>query len=96
MTVLARDENHRTVMGGVADNDLVTPLPTTVDHLTNRVLIDITEVADVVGTLPTEPDPRDENRVPVAMGVSDLDGITPLPVLIDDATGLLFVDLVFE
>lgn len=36
---------------------------------------------------------RDENHVPVALGVSDADATVTLPLTIDDATGRLLVDM---
>lgn len=37
--------------------------------------------------------PRDQNSVPTLLGVSSADGITPLPVQVDPATGAILVDV---
>src|SRR6185436_10536158 len=36
--------------------------------------------------------PRDANYVPVLMGVSSVDGVTPVPVYADSSTGELLID----
>lgn len=38
--------------------------------------------------------PRDDNRIPAIFGVSDLDGVTPLPLLVDHITGRLLVSAI--
>ena len=36
---------------------------------------------------------RDENHVPVLLGVSSVDGVTPVPIQVDPVTGRLLVDI---
>lgn len=36
---------------------------------------------------------RDQNRIAIAMGVSDTDGVTPLPILVDPVTGYVLVTM---
>ena len=36
---------------------------------------------------------RDQNHIPVAMGVSSADGVTPLPLLVDPVTGRLLITI---
>ena len=37
--------------------------------------------------------PRDQNFVPVLLGVSSVDGVTPVPIRVDPATGRVLVDV---
>ena len=36
--------------------------------------------------------PRDENRVPVILGVSTVDGETPTPIKVNPATGAVLIE----
>lgn len=36
---------------------------------------------------------RDQNHIPIAMGVSSADGVTPLPFLVDPVTGRLLITI---
>lgn len=38
--------------------------------------------------------PRDENRVTVILGVSSVDGETPVPISVDPSTGAVIVESV--
>ncbi len=90
-----RDDNQVPVACGVDENGDVQPLR--VDPVTNRLEIDITNVAydTAAPTLPATV-PRDSNNVPVSCAVTDDAGETVTPLLIDATSGLLWVDLVSE
>lgn len=92
MASLERDENRKVVGAGISITDLLTPNPLNVDPVTNRLLIDVTIDSSPSSTLRAR-DARDANHVPTAYGVSDTDGNTPLPLLIDHNNNYLFVDI---
>lgn len=96
MSQAVRDGNYVPVALGASSASSTTTLPFQVDSVTGRLLMDITNVADVTQTIPQEPADRDQNYVPAGMGVSSADGVTPMPLMIDSNTGLLFCDVLIE
>jgi len=91
-----RDENQVPVLLGLNNSDSVSTEEFRVDPVTDRLLIDVTLIADhAAPTLPATL-PRDDNHVAVRGGVTDDGSLSPSPFIIDTATGLLFVDLVSE
>ena len=86
-----RDNNR--VPTKIASDDAGSVEPLRVDPANNRLLLDVTVVTDAgyAGTWPTRT-PRDNNRVPIAMAVTDDADETVTPLRIDNRNGLLFVD----
>jgi len=96
MAQAARDENYVASALGVSDADSVTTLPLRVDPVTNRLLIDLSVNTNTAPpTLPTNAE-RDDNFVPVGLGVTDDSNLTPTPILIDSRTGYLWADVIVE
>jgi hypothetical protein len=87
----ARDPNRVPLAMGVSGSDTV---PLRVDAATGRVILDVTATTTTVpATLPATI-PRDENHVPVSAGVHTTSVVSPL--IVDNRSGLLFIDLVIE
>ena len=81
-----RDENRITTLIGALNTDGKTPqLICAVPTLHNLCVIDDTTGSD----FSVENDPRDENRVPVAMAVSEDDDETPVPLYASNLMQLL-------
>ena len=89
-----RDENHKATAGGINATDLTTPKSLLFDPVTDRLEIDITFDASPSSILWTR-DKRDGNHVPTSYAVSDVDLVTPLPVLVDHNNNYIFVDILF-
>lgn len=89
-----RDQNRKPTAGGISLADLLTPKSLLFDPVTNRLEVDLTIDSAISSVLPTH-DKRDGNRVPTAYGVSDVNLITPLPILIDHNNNYLLVDILF-
>lgn len=89
---LERDQNFRTVGGGVAPADIHSIQPLQCDPATDRLLVLVTEENPSVSPLPM--DKRDQNFRPTMYGVSSVDGVTPVPIRTND-DGAVLVDIEF-
>jgi hypothetical protein len=85
-----KDGNYISTLLGVLNSDGSTIVPVQV-NATNRAL----KVDDNTTGSDNGPSPsralRDENRVPVFMAVSDVDGVTPVAIYAD-SEGKLLID----
>lgn len=86
---LPRDQNQVTIGGGASQTDDTDVLPLQLDPATDYMTVEV-HSDSVVPTNPTT-DKRDQNHVPTMYGVSDADGVTPLPILTDD-DGFILID----
>lgn len=81
-----RDQNRITTLIGALNTDGVTPQLVCADPTAHTLCVeDNTTGSD----FSVENDPRDENRVPVAMAVSKDDDETPVPLYADNLMKLL-------
>ena len=87
-----RDQNHATVQLGVSSADSSTPLPLRVDAVTDYLLIDIAVNSGSSSTTRSIAE-RDQNSVPVLMGVTNDASLTPMALSIDHTNTRLFVDI---
>jgi len=85
-----RDENRVTV--ALVSDGLGNTVPLKVDPVTGRLLMTIAVMDSTVPVL-SEGAKRDENRVTTALAS---DGTTERPLLIENSSGLLFVDVNIE
>ncbi len=95
MARFKRDEDRRPVSGGVNLSDLLTPKSLLFDPVTNRLEVDLTIDAAISSVLPIH-DKRDANRVPTSYAVSDIDLVTPLPILVDHNNNYILVNILFS
>lgn len=79
------DENHVKTLMGVSCVDGITPVPITVNPITGEVLVDY---AETISYNPQDIAPRDENRQPVWLAQSEVDG-TALPINVNPLTGAI-------
>ena len=92
MSEAKKDENHEKV-GLAYDETNETTEPLLVDPITDRLEIVITEDGGAGGTpVSIEGAPRDDNHVPIIMGVTDDANETVVPILTDD-NGLILCDI---
>jgi hypothetical protein len=89
MATLNRDKNHKTIAGAVNSVDNITALPFKVDPSTNALLIEVVSGGETP-TVMTQ-DKRDPNFVPTYYGISDVDGVTLVPIR-TDANGALLIE----
>lgn len=92
MAILNRDENRKSVGGGINLSDLITPIQLMVDPVTNRLLIDVTLSGSLGSIVPTEVG-HDQNRRTTAYGVTDDVNENLSALIVDHTNGYLFVDL---
>lgn len=84
---LKRDQNHKTVAGGISSTDGVTVLPLTLDPVTGFLLVESS--SDSITVIPATMDKRDQNHVPTVYGISSDDGVTLVPIRTDSSGNLL-------
>lgn len=84
---LKRDQNHRTVAGGISSVDGITPLMFKLDPTTGFLLIESTSAT--ISVVPAQMDKRDQNHVPTMYGISSVDGKTLVPIRTDSNGNLL-------
>jgi len=96
-TQAKKDDNRVPAALAVTDDASEDTEPLRVVTASGRLLIDvaIVDTNGITGTWPTR-DPRDDNRVPIVMGVTDDASEDITPLRIDSRNGLLFVDWVSE
>ena len=92
-----RDDNRISASLAVGDDASADTEPLRVVTASGRLLLDIAGVATngITGSWPTR-DPRDDNRIPIVMAVTDDASEDITPLRIDSRNGLLFVDLLVE
>ena len=86
-----RDNNRIPVALGVSSLDGITPVELEVNPVNDQLSMDVANDAGraiTVGTRIT----RDANNVPVAAGVSSVDGITPVPFHVGPNNGRLMIE----
>lgn len=88
-----RDANFIPVYSGEGTNGLT--LPWSIDHLTGRVLMEITVIANYTPTTPVNRALKDANYRDTLIGASDTTG-KPLAAAICASTGNLAVDVLIE
>lgn len=81
-----QDNNFVPVKMGILYTDGVTPVPIAIDAGGNMKV----DTANTIAFTPEDVARRDENHVPVWMGVSSVDG-TPMPIYVT-AAGAVLVD----
>ena len=84
------DDNRVTTALGASSVD-GTPVPFEVNPVTNELGMDQSNNIGRVITVGTRIT-RDANNVPVASGVSSVDGITPVPFHVGDDNGRLMIE----
>lgn len=85
------DQNQVKTALAVDTNGVTQPLRC--DPSTGRLLVEVTIVSSTSpATLPATL-PRDQNRIPVAGGVTDDASQTITPLIVDSRNGYLFVDI---
>ena len=92
-----KDDNRVPSALAVGDDADAALEPLRVAPANSRLLIDVTVVATngITGSWPTR-SPRDNNRIPIAMAVTDDSAEDVTPLRIDSRNGLLFVDWLEE
>jgi len=88
MAQASRDQNHVTTALGVSSTDGVTPIRFRVDPATNRLLVELAAVSSG-GSANASPAKRDQNHVPVCLGVDSNGVVRPIAT---DSDGYLLVD----
>lgn len=83
-----RDENRVTVIFGALNTDGVTVTPVQADPSTHLIMTDDNSTGSDLSDPPVE---RDQNFVPGLMAVSEVDGVTPVPLYVT-AAGELLID----
>src|SRR3990167_10768515 len=96
-TQAKKDDNRVPTALAVGDDASADTEPLRVVTASGRLPLDITGVVTngITGTWPTR-DPRDDNRIPIVMAVTDDASEDITPLRIDSRNGLLFVDLLVE
>lgn len=84
------DDNDRPIALGVSSTDNVTPIMFRVDPVTDYLMVDFVGNSSNSATVRTR-NKRDDNDVPTVYGVSDTDGVTPVPIR-TDSNGYLLID----
>ncbi len=90
MTNAKRDENYVPTLLAVFNTDGATIVPVEVNPSNHSLSVENNTTGSNNGPSPVRA-LRDENRVPVAMALSDVDGTTLVP-LYADADGKLLID----
>ena len=90
MTDAIHDQNRVKVALALSYVDGTTLVPVAINSSDGGVVIDI---VNTIGFTPSAIAPRDNNRHPILMGISSVDG-TLKPVLANPATGGILVDIV--
>lgn len=89
MTQVKKDNNQIPTLGAVSNLDGTTPNFIKADPSTHRVITDDnTTGSDLTGDNAL----RDDNGYTGMMAVSEIDGITPVPLYAVSSTGALLVD----
>lgn len=81
-----RDQNRITTLLGALNTDGKTPQLICADPTVHTLCV---EDASTGSDFSVENDPRDENRIPVAMAVSSADDETPIPIYANNLMQLL-------
>lgn len=89
-----RDENRLPAISGLDSIGGEAVYPAWIDPATGRLLVTVVTGTPTV-LVASGPAPRDQNHVPAMLGVSDADGVTPVPVMCDP-DGNLLVDILYE
>ncbi len=88
MTSIARDENHIPVLAGLLDSNGTTITQVKVDPSLHALQIHDGDTGTDHGPVDAS---RDENFKTVGMGVSSLDGVTPVAIYVN-SSGELLID----
>lgn len=81
-----RDENRITTLTAALNTDGKTPNLVCVDETTHALCVDDGTTGSDFSVSEA---PRDENRIPIAMVVSSVDGVTPVELYSNDLYRLL-------
>ena len=83
-----RDQNRVTVIFGALSTDGSTPTMVKANPSTHFIETDDNTTGSDLSDAPVE---RDQNHVPGLMAVSEVDGVTPVPLYVD-SDGKLLID----
>lgn len=89
----AKHDDNRVTSALAWDTTNSTPKNLLIDPVTGRLLIDVTLVASHTATVPTSVK-RDDNRKPSLCATTDNASASVVPLLVEESTNYLLVDLI--
>lgn len=93
MSNAVRDANRVPAAISQSDASRIT-LPWQIDHITGRLLVSFSVVADAGGTVPIQPDRRDDNRVPAFLAEADNNARVVVPPVVDHRNSYLYANVI--